>query len=125
MTAATGSVGLQMTGTIYNNNADCRWIVAPAGAKQVTMKLLLSTQLNKDFVSVYECADTDCANLTSLLGSFSGASSQTYRNVTSSTGIALVWFTSDSSNGGYGFNVWYASGTFLSSVRMHSIPGSV
>jgi hypothetical protein len=71
-------------------------MIAPDDALQITIIMTeLSTQLNKDFVHVFQCSDVACSQQL-LLAELSGVYT-TPQDVTSSTGYMKVVFTSDSS----------------------------
>jgi hypothetical protein len=80
----------------YPDNANCTWIIAPPAVAAISIRFTeLSTQLNKDFVRVFQCSDVACTQQL-LLAELSGVYT-TPQDMTSSTGYMKVVFTSDSS----------------------------
>ena len=108
----TSSSGLITDGTgSYLNSMSCSWIIAPSGAKSVTLSFLsFQTESCCDLLRVYSCSDSSC-NLNSEIGRspFSGFSVPL--NVTSNTGIMRVAFESDVSTVYSGFAATYKSTT--------------
>ena len=100
--------------TCYASLSDCQWIIAPPGAASVTLSFVsLSTEQDYDTVRVFSCATVSCLRPYDLLelsdSPFSG--SNVPGPITSSTGVMMVRFTSDSSVENSGFTVSYTSTT--------------
>lgn len=87
----------------YTNNLSCSWLLAPTGATTVTLTFLsFSTELDYDFVKIYDGSNSSAP----LLGSYSGT---TLPPVLTSSGATLfVQFTSDQSVVGGGFTASYS-----------------
>lgn len=94
----------------YANGASCRWMIAPEGASEVTLKFLsLNTEEGYDKVHVDSCVDSACSAVSStqvLSGSYASPP-----EVHSSTPWMRVTFTSDSSATRTGFEAVYTGGT--------------
>ncbi len=92
----------------YPAYANCKWIISPFTATWVSMTFsAFQTELNTDFVRIYQCSSKDCASpqfITGLSGSY--ASTQT---VTASTGTMLIWFSSDRATTNAGFTASWTS----------------
>jgi hypothetical protein len=95
-----------------SNNSSCTWMIAPLGALAISIRFTeLSTQLNKDFVRVFQCSDVACSQQ-QLLAELSGMYT-TPQDVTSSTGYMKVVFTSDSSVNYDGFTASWTTVSLL------------
>jgi hypothetical protein len=97
LNSLSGSLSDWKTGsTTYVNNANCEWMIAPAGAAAITLTLgNFNTQKDKDIVTVSQCTSTECEDeeqLAVLSGSYSWT-----QTVIGATGFMKVVFTSDSS----------------------------
>jgi hypothetical protein len=91
----------------YKDNFNCTWMIAASGSFFISISFTeLSTQLNKDFVRVFQCSDVACSQQ-QLLAELSGVYT-TPQDVTSSTGYMKVVFTSDSSVNYDGFTASWA-----------------
>ncbi|HIA07157.1 MAG TPA: T9SS type A sorting domain-containing protein, partial [Flavobacteriales bacterium] len=90
----------------YASNSDCKWLIQPSGATSVTLSFSsFDTEVNYDFVRVYDGASTT----DSLIGEFSGSSQPGV--ITSSGGVMLVHFTSDNIINKPGWDANYNSNT--------------
>ncbi len=79
----------------YGNNEVMSGIIAPSGAISTTLQFtLLSTESGLDVVTLSSCTTVNCSQVSSL-GSFSGEVVPS--PVTSTTGIMLIQWRSDSS----------------------------
>ena len=108
LTAATGTVEDGSGAADYNNNSNCRWLIQPPGATQISISFTaFSTENSWDFVHVFAGADANAP----LIGSFSGASVPALIAVPG--GGAFVWFHSDGSVTAPGWSFNY-SATFVS-----------
>ena len=110
MTDATGSLSDGSGSALYGNNANCKWIIAPPGASEVTITFTeFSTESCCDFVRVWQCTDLLCSStgppITSLQGNYGGP-----KRYTASTGYMMVQFTTDSSITSSGFSATWTSG---------------
>jgi hypothetical protein len=104
----------------YLSNANCTWIIAPPAVLAISIRFTeLSTQLNKDFVRVFQCSDVACTQQ-QLLAELSGVYTMP-QDVTSSTGYMKVVFTSDSSVNYDGFNASWNSVCLISLIGFHVI----
>jgi hypothetical protein len=110
VSAATGLLSDGSATPNYGTNSNCKWLIAPTNAKQVTVSFTeFLTEANYDFVYVSSCADITCANpqqIAKLSGSYLSA-----QNVISTTGFVLVTFTSDYSVEYPGFLALWTSST--------------
>ncbi len=117
-TAASGTLSDGSGSGYYPNQAVCKWIIAPVGASTITITLTeLSTESCCDFVTVSACFDVNCQSrqqLTRQSGSLS-----TQQSFTTTSGFAMVEFTTDGSVVGGGFA---ASWTSLSTPTLVSPP---
>jgi len=102
----------ELMGT-YAPNSDCKWVVAPSyGQKGGTITFLdFSTELNYDFVTIYQCAahDLHCfEGNNTLIDVISGTEGRgkTYK---SDVGIFLIHFTSDVFGESTGFTIKYSA----------------
>ncbi len=95
----------------YPSDSDCSWIIAPDGSKQILLNItVLSTQQDKDFVTVYECSyGMECQ--TQYWKQLAVLSGNTLPSslILSKLGYMKVTFSSDSSIGAAGFAATYSS----------------
>ena len=104
LTTPSGSFSDGSATADYGNNADCRWLIQPAGATTITLTFsAFDTEQNYDKVWVYDGA----ATTDSLLGEYSG--STVPATLTSTGGEMLVHFTSDGSIVKDGWDASYTS----------------
>ncbi|MBX2928843.1 MAG: hypothetical protein KF852_13490 [Saprospiraceae bacterium] len=103
-----GVVLTNCTGTIsdgignYDNNLNCRWLIAPPGATSITLTFTqMMVEAGFDFVRVYDGPNTSAP----LLGTFSGAVIP--GPITSSSGSLFVTFITDVSINGPGWSANY------------------
>jgi len=74
----------------YYNNSNCSWLIQPLGATSITLYFLsFNTELNYDFVNVYDGTNSSAT----LIGSYSGATLP--NSVASTGGNMFVEFISD------------------------------
>ena len=102
LTSATGTFddGTNSTSN-YAPNLNCSWLVQPAGASLVTLTFnRFDTQLNNDFVSVYDGSN----NSAPLIGTYSG---NTIPSTINSSGNSL--FVEFTSNGFFELSGWEAT----------------
>lgn len=94
----------------YNNNANCKWVIAPAGATKINLNFTsFNTQSNIDKVYVYNGPDDTYP----LLATWSGSTLPTTISTTDGTGAMCVKFVSDASINLSGWSANYSS-TFVS-----------
>jgi hypothetical protein len=94
----------------YNNDALCKWLIAPGGSgpKTVTIEFDdLDLEEGYDFVYIGICDDASCAT-GNLVGSATG-SEYPYPSFTVTARYILVEFASDGSVVGRGFSARYIS----------------
>lgn len=92
---------------IYGTNADCRWLIQPEGAYNISLNFnWLNTESGFDFVELYDGPTTNSP----LLGRFSGNTPA--GEWLSSQGVVLVRFVSDASIQGRGFSLNFSANTF-------------
>lgn len=78
----------------YNNNSSCKWIIAPAGASQVSLNFTaFNTEANADKVYVYDGAD----ETSPLLATWWGNTLPPTITTTAGIGAMCVKFISDAS----------------------------
>lgn len=88
----------------YGSNSGCSWLIQPANAGKITLSFsAFDTEINKDFVSIYDGVNTSAP----LLGQFSGNSIPA--SITSTGGAMFVHFTSDSAVTAQGWSASYSS----------------
>jgi hypothetical protein len=111
LTAATGTFSDGSGSSNYANSATCQWIIAPAGASNVSLAFTeFSTEGCCDFVRVYTCMNVSCQGA-QLVAELSGLYS-TVQTVTSMSGYVLVQFLSDYEGNQPGFTAtWNIMGT--------------
>ena len=90
----------------YQNFSDCKWLIAPEGAQQITLNFTaFETEFDYDFVTVY-----DGPSLTApVLGVFSGSSLPATLSTSMGVGEMLIRFTSDYTFNGEGWSATYSS----------------
>jgi len=106
-TSLTSSVGTIEDGSgpsDYQNNDDCRWLIAPTGAAKINLYFTaFSTESTNDQVIIYDGgAITD-----PVLGTYSGSTLPA--SVSSTGGQMLVRFTSNGSSTSSGWRAYYNS----------------
>lgn len=133
-TYCTGTVNLNATdGTFndgsgnhdYQNNNDCKWLIHPNGATDITLSFsFFNVENGHDSVIVYDGGTTS----STVLGSFTGTTLP--NSLTSTGGNMLVRFKTDNATGGQGWIANYTSsispGTGCSgTVVLNSSTGTV
>lgn len=103
LTAASGSFSDGSGSGNYQNNSDCRWLIQPANATSITLTFQSFSLLSGDSVIVYNGNSVTSPRL----GAFSGSSLPP--NVTSTGGVMLVRFITNSSGTADGFSASYTS----------------
>ena len=105
LTSSTGTITDGSGSKYYDHNADCKWIIKPAGAGSVTLTFSsFSTESGVDLVRIYNGETTNAP----LLSTYSGTGSIP-APVTASSGKMLVRFTSNATNKYAGFTANYTS----------------
>jgi Zn-dependent metalloprotease len=121
LTAPSGTVTDGSGTANYNNNANCKWVIAPAGATQIQLTFTaFDTETNYDTVFVYDGPDETFP----VLATWWGNTLPSVINTTAGTGAMCIRFTSDVSNTANGWSANYQAfgttpycdgGTILSS----------
>lgn len=94
----------------YGNNLACSWVINPGNALSITLSFTeFNTQVDRDFVRVYDGADASAP----LLGAFSGDSIPD--TLIAQTGIMFIEFSTDSAGVASG---WKANYTCVSNDTM-------
>jgi len=105
-TTETGMLSDNSCEAEYQNNSDCRKLIQPDGAGNITLSFLeFNLESGYDFVRIYDGASTSDP----MLGEFSGRSIPGV--ITSSGGVMLVHFTSDGSITAQGWEASYEINT--------------
>ena len=104
LTASSGTITDGSGSANYNNNANCKWIIAPPGATQITLNFTnFDTEANYDTVFVYNGPDDTFPILATWWGN-------TLPPTINSTGGALcIKFTSDATTTATGWSATYSS----------------
>jgi Zn-dependent metalloprotease len=90
----------------YNNNANCKWVIAPAGATKINLNFTsFNTQSNIDKVYVYNGPDDTYP----LLATWWGSTLPTTISTTDGTGAMCVKFVTDASINLSGWSANYSS----------------
>ena len=90
----------------YGNNANCKWVIAPPGATQISLNFTsFSTEANYDFIYVYDGPD----DTSPLLATWWGNTLPSTINTTPGVGAMCVKFTSDDSLTEAGWSANYTS----------------
>ncbi len=104
LTAATGTVEDGSGSANYNNNSNCRWLIQPPGATQISISFTeFNTEAGWDFVHIFAGPDANSP----LVASYAGASVPPLTVV--SGGAAFVWFHSDGSGTRQGWSFNYSA----------------
>lgn len=108
-TSLTTSIGTITDGSgsaNYGNNSTCKWVIAPAGATQISLNFTtFNTEASYDFVRVYNGPD----DTSPLLGTYSGSTLPSSISTTAGVGAMCIKFTSDTSNTFSGWSANYTS----------------
>lgn len=92
LTAPSGTITDGSGSANYNNNANCKWVIAPAGATQIQLTFTaFDTEANYDTVFVYDGPDETFP----VLATWWGNTLPPVINTTSGVGAMCVRFTSD------------------------------
>ena len=102
LTANSGTVTDGSSSANYNNNSNCKWIIAPPGATQITLNFTyFNLEVGYDTVFVYGGTDTTGTPLT-----YTGTTLPPQLQTPAGIGACLVKFKTDASvtAGGWSFN---------------------
>lgn len=89
----------------YRNNSDCSWIIAPPGAKRVRVYVeALDVENGADYVQIFDGESTSSIRIARLTGSNLPAAP-----FETTSGRALVYFTSNGRNTASGWRIRYES----------------
>jgi Zn-dependent metalloprotease len=92
LTTPSGTVNDGSGTANYNNNANCKWVIAPAGATQISLTFTyFDTEANYDTVFVYDGPD----DTYQLLATWWGNTLPPVLTTSSGTGAMCIKFTSD------------------------------
>ena len=106
LTASTGTFSDNSGDLNYENYGNCKWLIAPAGAQQITLNFSnFKTELNYDFVRVYDGPNADSP----LLGTFSGNTVPSAISTSVGVGAMFLKFTTDDSVNFAGWDASYTS----------------
>ncbi len=106
LTASTGTITDGSGSANYDNNSSCKWVIAPAGATQISLNFTaFNTEASYDFVRVYNGPD----DTSPLLGTYSGNTLPSSISTTAGVGAMCIKFTSDTSNTFSGWSANYTS----------------
>ncbi len=106
LTASSGTFTDGSGSANYGNNSTCKWVIAPAGATQISLNFtIFNTEASYDFVRVYNGPDDTFP----LLGTYSGSTLPSSISTTAGVGAMCVKFTSDTSNTFSGWSANYTS----------------
>jgi len=105
LTAPSGTVTDGSGTASYNNNANCKWVIAPTGATQITLNFTeFNTEADYDIVTVYDGPDDTYP----VLATWWGNTLPTTITTTDGVGAMCVKFTSDTLEN---FSGWSANYT--------------
>ena len=106
LTAPSGTISDGSGSANYNNNAFCKWVIAPAGATQISLNFTaFNTEANYDTVFVYDGPDETFP----VLATWWGTTLPATINTTAGIGAMCIRFTSDVSTVGSGWSANYTS----------------
>ncbi|MFN5209330.1 MAG: CUB domain-containing protein [Bacteroidota bacterium] len=112
-TAPSGTINDGSGTAEYLDNTYCTWLIQPTGVQQILLSFTaFATELNYDFVDIYNGTDTSGV----LLGSYSGSTLPP--NITVNSGNAFVVFRSDGSITASGFSLNYTTCTSPPTVSL-------
>jgi Zn-dependent metalloprotease len=106
LTASSGTFTDGSGSADYNNDANCAWLIAPAGATSITLTFTaFNTESGYDYVTVYNGPDDSYAQL----GRWSGVSLPSSVSTTNGVGAMYIKFTSDENVTGDGWTANYTT----------------
>ena len=92
LTAPSGKITDGSGSANYNNNSNCMWVIAPAGATQISLKFTsFDTEADYDTVFVYDGPDESYP----ILATWWGNTLPSAINTSSGVGAMCIRFTSD------------------------------
>ena len=95
LTASSGTFTDGSGSANYGNNSNCKWVIAPAGATQITLNFTtFNTEATYDIVTVYNGLDDTYP----VLATWWGNTLPPTISTTAGVGAMCVKFTSDTSN---------------------------
>lgn len=104
LTAASGSFSDGSGPSNYTNNLNCSWLIQPVGVSTITLSFTsLATEINADFVNIYDGAN----NSAPLLASYSGTNN--LNSTTSTGGVMFVEFVTDATGVDAGWDATYTT----------------
>jgi Zn-dependent metalloprotease len=104
LTAPSGTITDGSGSANYNNNANCKWVIAPAGATQIQLTFTaFDTEADYDTVFVYDGPDETFP----VLATWWGNTLPPVINTTSGVGAMCVRFTSDVTQTASGWSANY------------------
>uniref|UniRef100_UPI003340EEA9 CUB domain-containing protein n=1 Tax=Flavobacterium sp. TaxID=239 RepID=UPI003340EEA9 len=106
LTASSGTFTDGSNNANYGNNSTCKWVIAPAGATQISLNFTtFNTEASWDLVRVYNGPDDTFP----LLDTYSGNALPSSISTTAGVGAMCIKFTSDTSNTFSGWSANYTS----------------
>lgn len=104
LTAPSGTITDGSGSANYNNNANCKWIIAPAGATQIQLTFTaFDTEANYDTVFVYDGPDDTYP----IIATWWGNTLPPVLNTTAGIGAMCIKFKSDASLSAGGWTANY------------------
>lgn len=105
----------------YNNNTDCNWVIAPAGATQISLTFTaFDTETNLDTVFVYDGPDETFP----VLATWSGNTIPPEINTSAGVGAMCIRFTSDVSETANGWSANYQADSNTPSCQAGAVLSS-
>ncbi len=106
LTASSGTFTDGSGSANYGNNSTCKWVIAPAGATQISLNFTaFNTEASYDFVTVYDGPDDTFPEI----DTYSGNTLPSSISTTAGVGAMCIKFTSDTSNTFSGWSANYTS----------------
>ena len=106
LTASSGTFTDGSGSANYGNNSSCKWVIAPAGATQISLNFTaFDTEATYDIVTVYDGPDDSYP----VLANWWGNTLPPTISTTAGVGAMCVKFTSDASDTFSGWSVNYTS----------------
>ncbi len=106
LSASSGTITDGSGSANYGNNSNCKWVIAPAGATQITLNFTsFNTEATYDFVTVYNGPDDTYP----VLATWWGNTLPPTISTTAGVGAMCIKFTSDTSNTLSGWSANYTS----------------
>lgn len=106
LSASSGTITDGSGSANYGNNSNCKWVIAPAGATQITLNFTsFNTEATYDIVTVYNGPDDTYP----VLATWWGNTLPPTISTTAGVGAMCIKFTSDTSNTLSGWSANYTS----------------